>query len=309
MGYLYVFMASVFFGISPTLSALLQNSGWSNGAVLLNNELFGALYLYVLIRSNHVSFRISRKELAAAAVLCGGAFWGTNIFLQISYHYLSNPGIATVLHFTYPIFVMLAMMLFFKERPTWLKLVCIAAASLGIVLIAGVSEASPQSAGPLRGALAAIASGAAYAVYIVSNEKSPAKTVQPLVFTFYVLLGGAVFNMVYLLFVRDFSLNFEGRNLICAIAVPLCSFSGLVTIAEGIHRIGPTRAAVINMMEPVVSMIVSLLVFQSGSLTVRALCGGGLILFSTGVIAVLNNADERPACKRRKKTIRKDHSI
>ena len=71
-------------------------------------------------------------------------------------------------------------------------------------------------------------------------------TVHPLLFTFYVLLGGALFNIIYLNFTHDIYIDFRGYNFFYCIALPLCSFSGLVTIAEGIRRIGPTRAAVIN---------------------------------------------------------------
>ncbi len=292
MGYLYVFLASTFFGISPTLSTLLQNNGWSNGAVLLNNELFGALYLFFLIRHKHISFKIGRKELAAAALLCGCAFWATNVFQQISYKLLPNPGIATVLHFTYPLFVLLAMVVFFREHVTKSKILCVAVASVGIILITNMSGTSSQSNLLFLGALAAVASGATYAVYIVSNEKSPAMTVHPLLFTFYVLIGGALFNIVYLSFTHDVYVDFGGYNVFYCIALPLCSFSGLVTIAEGIRRIGPTRAAVINMMEPVVSMIISCVVFRDEPLTGRMICGGILILLGTGGIAMLNHTAE-----------------
>ena len=132
-----------------------------------------------------------------------------------------------------------------------------------------MSGTSSQSNLLFLGALAAVASGATYAVYIVSNEKSPAMTVHPLLFTFYVLIGGALFNIVYLSFTHDVYVDFGGYNVFYCIALPLCSFSGLVTIAEGIRRIGPTRAAVINMMEPVVSMIISCVVFRDEPLTGR----------------------------------------
>ena len=239
--------------------------------------------------NKHIGFKISRKELAAAALLCGCAFWATNVFQQISYKLLPNPGIATILHFTYPLFVLLAMIVFFKEQITISKFLCVAVASVGIVLITNMSGTTSQSNLLFVGALAAVASGATYAVYIISNEKSPAMTVHPLLFTFYVLLGGALFNIIYLNFTHDIYIDFRGNNFFYCIALPLCSFFGLVTIADGIRRIGPTRAAVINMMEPVMSMIVSCVVFRDEPLTTQMVLGGALILLGTGGIALLNH--------------------
>ncbi len=304
-GYLYVFAASILFGISPTLSTLLQKSGWTNGAILLNNEIFGAFYLFLLIRNKHLDLRISKKEFAASFGLGGIAFWGTNILLQISYEFLPNPGIASMFHFIYPVFVMTLMAIFFRERITLLKLMCIVSSLCGIFLIANISKTFNQDVKFLVGILAAIASGATYAVYIVSNDKSPAKDVHPLILPFYVLSGGAIYNILYLLATCDFCLDLSGRNVVYALTVPLCSFSALVTIAEGIRRIGPTKAAVINTLEPVVAMITSMLVFRNTPLTAQTVCGGALILFSTGLIAVLNDSKKRPAVNARKDGIRK----
>lgn len=290
MGYLYVLLASTLFGLSPTLSALLQRSGWSNGAVLLNNEVFGGLYLLFLTRSKGLGLRIKKREFAVAAGLGGISFWGTNILLQKSYILLPSPGIATVLHFIYPIFVMVIMEFLFKERLTPPKLLCAVISLWGIVLIADISRMPSQSTGLLTGVLLATASGAAYAVYIVSNSKSPARGIHPLILIFYVLMGGAAANSLYLLVVQDFSLNLAGKNCIYAAALPLCSFLALVTIAEGIRKIGPTRAAIINMLEPVVSMLVSAAAFPDEVLTVRMFCGGGLILLGTGALAMLNHS-------------------
>lgn len=293
MGYFYVIIASVLFGLSPTLSALLQKSGWSNGAVLLNSEIFGVLCLLLLIRGKRFPLRISGREFTAAAGIGGITFWGTNILLQTSYQYLPNPGIATVLHFIYPVAVMSIMVLLFKEQITLLKLACIGFSLCGIILVADISETSRQTAVLLPGVLSALASGVTYAVYIIVNDKSAAKKIDPLVLIFYVLLGGVMFNSIYLWITHDFAIDLSGRDLLYASALPLCSFSALLTIAEGIRRIGATKAAMINMLEPVVSMIVSAVVFPDKSLTVHMLCGGALILLGTGTIALLNDSGGR----------------
>ena len=293
MGYLDVLAASVLFGISPTLSALLQRDGWSNNVVILNNEIFGALYLFCLIRLRGLSLRVKKGALLAAAGVGGAAFWGTNMLLQLSYEYLPNPGIATVFHFTYPIFVMLMMAAVFKERISLIKSLCMLLAMCGMVLIADVSGGVGEYRGFLVGAALAVASGVTYAVYIVSTGKSAAQVLPPSVLTFYVLVGGAACNLVYTLSTRRFHISLEGWNAVYALIVPVCSFLALTLIAEGIRRIGPTRAAAINMLEPVASLLISALVFRDGALTPRTILGSVLILTGTGIISVLKESPRK----------------
>jgi len=290
MGYLFVFAASVLFGVSPTFSTLLLKSGWTNGAVLLDSEICGAVYLFSLIRNRHLKLRIEKNEFLASFGLGGLAFWGTNMLLQISYSSFSNPGMGTVLHFTYPIFVMLLMVICFKERVTPLKVMCILASLCGIYLIANISGGLCQNRAFLTGVLSAIASGAAYAVYIIINGRSAAKNLHPLVWAFYVLTGGAAVNLLYLAASGSFYCPLSGANAIYALAMPLCSVAALVSIAAGIRKIGPTKAAIINTMEPVVSIII--LVFHNTPITWSMVCGVGLILLGTGLIAALNEAPE-----------------
>lgn len=287
MGSLFVVLSSVFFGINPILATILQRGGWSNSAVLMNFQIFGALYLLIPIRLQKLSLRISRRELAAALLLGGGTYWATNSLLQASYRLLPSPGLATVFHFVYPVVVMVIMALFFGEKITLTKLGCIAIALCGIFLITDITGGT--SSGYLLGVILALASGTTYAVYIVSNDKSAAKTLPPQVLTFYVMIGGTICTAVNMLFSHDFVLSLEGSMPIFALLQSLCPFMALLTMAAGIRRIGPTRASVINMLEPVASVLISALVFRDAPLDSRTLLGGGLILLAAGLITLFND--------------------
>lgn len=296
MGYFDVLAASVLFGITPALSALLQRNGWSSNSIILNNEIFGALYLFCLIRLRGLSLRAKWRAVLAAAGIGGAAFWGTNMLLQLSYVYLPNPGIATVFHFTYPIFVMLMMAALFRERITPVKSVCMLLAMCGMLLLSDVSGGVGEYRLFFLGAAVATASGITYAIYIIATGKSAARVLPSSVLTFYVLVGGAACNLVYtIISARRFQISLEGWNAVYALITPVCSFLALTLIAEGIHRIGPTRAAAINMLEPVAALLISALVFRDGSLTPRTVFGSVLILAGTGVISVLK---EPPRKKR-----------
>ena len=78
-------------------------------------------------------------------------------------------GIATTLHFTYPIFVTLFMLFVFKEKTSWITLLAIGLA------ICGVARLSIDG-GEMRlnglGVIIVLLSAVAYALYIVTVNKS-----------------------------------------------------------------------------------------------------------------------------------------
>ena len=145
-----------------------------------------------------------------------------------------------------------------------------------------VSVATGFLCGPWVAAL----SGVAYAVFVVANDKSAMARLDATVSTFYVLLVGAVLMGLYMLVTGDVAVNFEGRCLAYASVYPTTSVVGLICLAQGVHRIGATRAAIINMLEPAVSMLVSVLVFGGEEVTAFSLVGCAMILASVVVVTV-----------------------
>ncbi len=89
-----------------------------------------------------------------------------------------------------------------------------------------------------------------------------------------------------MIFTHDSSMDLSGWNLVYAAIYPATTVVGLVCLAQGVHRIGATKAAIINMLEPAVSMVVSVLVLGGSEVTVLSLIGCGLILTSVVVVTL-----------------------
>ena len=83
------------------------------------------------------SFRITYAEfvrLVQLAFLSNGAA----LFLISGYRYCSSSGVATTLHFTYPILTALIMMIFFRERSRLSTWMAIGLSIAGVALLSGV---------------------------------------------------------------------------------------------------------------------------------------------------------------------------
>ena len=272
------------YGIGPTFSALLQQEGWNQAAILFIGNSVGICILLILIRARKLSLKVRKNQLLPLLGLGGTSYLVMALLLQTAYRHMLA-GLCTMLHFVYPVIVMAAMILLFKERVTARKVVCMAMSLGGIVLIVGIPGRAAGDNMALGAACAAL-SGVAYAVFVVANDKSAMARLDATVSTFYVLLVGAVLMGLYMLVTGDVAVNFEGRCLAYASVYPTTSVVGLICLAQGVHRIGATRAAIINMLEPAVSMLVSVLVFGGEEVTAFSLVGCAMILASVVVVTV-----------------------
>ncbi len=288
MGYLLIIIASVMYGVGPTFSTLMQRSGWNAATILFEGELVGAVLLFLLIKGRGLSLRLKREQVLPLLGLGGLSYLLMSMLLQSSYRYMLA-GLCTMLHFIYPIIVMVIMIAIFKERVTASKLLCMLLALLGICMIVGLPGQPVEGNVPLGAALAA-SSGIAYAIFVVSNDRSAMAEVDAMVSTFYVLVVGGILVGLYLLLTGNFSANLEGANAIYAIVYPLFSVVALVCLARGVHCVGATRAAIINMLEPAVSMAVSVLVFGGSDVTAFTICGCVLIVASVITVTLTKDA-------------------
>ena len=108
----------------------------------------------------------------------------SSLFLLCGYGYM-GAGVATTLHFTYPVFVSLLMFLLFREKASWLTWVSIAMAVCGVALL---SLPSTGMSADVKGIIIVILSAVAYGSYIVGVNKSRVRNMNSRKLAFYVFI-------------------------------------------------------------------------------------------------------------------------
>ena len=283
-GYILGAIAAAAYGMNPLFALPLYQSGMDPDSVLFFRYLFAIPILGIMIKARGRSFRLKQKEIPTLVVL-GLLMALSSLTLFQSYNYM-DAGIASTLLFVYPIMVALIMVAFFKERITFLTMVCILMALGGIALLFKGDGGSPLSR---TGILLVMASALSYAIYIVGVNRPVLKEVATLSITFYVLLFG-----LSLFLVRA---NF-GANLITpekwylwfnlvALAVFPTAISLLCTTVA-IQYIGSTPTAILGALEPVTAVFFGVVVF-SETLTLRIVCGIILIILAVTFIIADSN--------------------
>ncbi|MEF9931643.1 MAG: EamA family transporter [Bacteroidales bacterium] len=180
-GYLYGSIAAATYGLVPLFSLPIMAKDVPFDTILCYRFFIASIVIAGVMLYKKISFKVTKKEFTTLSLL-GLLFALCAIFLLCSYEYMAA-GIATTILFLYPLFVAIIMAVMFKERINKTTWMCMAIAIGGVAMLYLGDGAS----GTLNttGIIAIILSGLAYALYIVTVNKSNVQNMGGLKLTFY----------------------------------------------------------------------------------------------------------------------------
>lgn len=286
-GLFLTILSAVIFGITPIMAKMTYSLG-SNGITLSFLRHFLVIpVLYILIKAQKQSLKITKTQ--CINIIKVGVFGSglTVLTLYTSYSYISV-GSATVLHFLYPMFVSVIMLLFFKERMSKANCICLGVATIGIVFFIEPGGSS------MTGFILALLSAIAFAYYIIGIDRLWLNELPSYVLNFYFAIVVSVFIGVvgYLSgsLVIDMSVSVYGYSFIIAV---LTSVIGIICLQKGIQYLGAATASILSMFEPTISVIIGIIVLHE-QLNIMKILGCCIILFAITMI-VINNARKKSA--------------
>lgn len=166
-GFLYGIATSVTFGLIPLFTLPLMAKGLIFDSILFYRFLLATAALGVMMLLKKETFRIQMRDVPVL-VLLGLLYTGSAMFLFWGYNFM-GAGVATTIHFTYPIFVTLLMFVFFREKASWITWLAILLAVAGVAKLS--IKGSELTLDPL-GMLIVVLSAVSYASYIIVVNKS-----------------------------------------------------------------------------------------------------------------------------------------
>ena len=278
-GELCVIASAVLFGLMPLLVKIIAAHGGNAYMAALGRFFFGSLILFATIAVRRdISLQITLRQFWEITLL--SVFYAlTPVLLFSSYNYMDS-GLATTLHFTFPILVIVFSVLLFRVSPDYRQIFCTLLCTLGISQLSG-----GETAGVI-GMLLAVASGVTYALYIVFLGKSSLQSVSALTTVFWLTLLSSA--EISLFAAATGNLAFPSDTTawgVVALLALLSTALALVLFQMGLFRCGPIRASLLSTFEPLTSVVVGSFVFYE-ALTAQNLIGIFCVLGS-GVMLVL----------------------
>ena len=278
-GFLYGLLSSASFGLIPLFTLPAMQQGMHFESILFYRFLFAALALGGILLLDGQSFRIRRQEIPSLLLL---AFFYliSAVFLFWGYKFMAS-GVATTLHFMYPVLTTLIMMIFFREKKSAWRFAAIALAVAGVFFLSSGDDSGTVTA---LGIFIVLLSALGYALYLVTVSQLKVGQMKGLKLTFWVFLFGSLMLFAGIApttgiqFIPD--LKAAGNLAMLALIPTVVSNLALV---RAVKSIGSTLTSVLGAMEPVTAVCVGIFIFGEAFTTGIGL-GIGLIIAAVTVI-------------------------
>lgn len=183
---------------------------------------------------------------------------------------------AIALQYSAPVFIILFMWLFFRNRPGKWDLLACAAVAVGILLFFVDSLGS----GGMAGNLVALLSGVCYALVCMLNVFPGG---DPMSSVFLGHLMSAVIGLPSLMQETDFS----GTSLGCILVLGVVQLGlGYLLFTKGLESTQPISASLISTIEPILNPI-WVAIFYGESITGLAIAGAAVVICTVAVYNIL----------------------
>lgn len=257
-------------------------------------DTFTLLFLrFTISASIMTSILLLRKEhFPRGRILLQLIGMGALGYVGQSFSYLTaikyaSAGLVALLLYLYPMFVFILSVIVLREKVTWIKIVAL------ILALVGTALTVDPAGGQWIGALLAIAAAAIYSVYIIvgTNVMKHVSAVQSSTVIF--ASAGTVYGIFIAFNGAHFPTGSSGWFAVSGIVL-VATVIPVVTFLAGLEMIGPTNAAMLSTLEPVVTVLLAAWLFQE-RLNAISLLGGGLILVAVILLTRNELREVKPA--------------
>lgn len=251
--YIYIALSAIIFGLMPLLTKIIIARGATSLTIPFFRVFYVTIVLFFVLKIKKIDLHLEKRDLLSVILTSIFGSGITIIILNESYNYVDT-GIATSLHFLYPLFVAILCCFFYGEKIKKKQIISLSFALIGIICFMSKGN------GSLFGYLLAIASGLTYAYYLVKMDKTGLVKMNALKLSFYLALFTTIEIFTMNLFMQDIVFKMDVLSYVLLLVLALSSsFLATVLLQKGVLLLGSTRASFICLLEPVTSMIVGIL--------------------------------------------------
>jgi drug/metabolite transporter (DMT)-like permease len=284
LGILLIITSAISFGVMPIFAHFAYAAGITPLTALFFRFAIAAICLcaYLIIRR----IPLPRPQNLRTLILLGGIGFVLQSLSFFTALTVASPGLVVLLLYLYPTIVVGISILVLHQPSSPTKLIALAIALLGTVLTVG-SVGETQ----LLGVILGLISAGVYATYVligeqVMQEETPITACTVMISSAAIVYGGIVA-------IRGISLPtvLSGWFAITALAL-ISTVLAIGTLFAGIKLLGAPTAAMLSTLEPVVTIVLSMMILQQ-PITKIQLIGGALILTAVVVLAI-GKSDNQP---------------
>ncbi len=273
VGAVLCLLSAVGFGLMAVFAKSAYDDGVSVQALLLVRFGLAALILLAVASATGALRRLTRRALAVGLAMgvFGYAVQATFYFSALRH---LDASLVALVFYVYPVLVMLAAIAIGRERGSLRRTVALGVALAGIGLVlAGATTGRFDT----HGALLALGAAVTYTGYILVGDTITGDV--PPVAISAVVCTGATLAFITVGVVRggpDLTFGRAGWGWLLVLVL-VSTVGAILLFFAGLARVGPSAAAILSILEPVVTVLSAAAVFGE-VLTAPQWVGGALVL-------------------------------
>lgn len=283
-----LFVSAFLYGVMPVFAELAYDSGVNGITLTFLRGVISLPVLYIIIMIGKRPMRLSAVQLRRVILL--GTIGGTLpvLTLYLSYNYIST-GLATTLHFVYPLIIVLASAVIYRERISRVTLSAVVFVTVGIFMFTDINTVSSTT-----GIVLAVLSGVFYSFYVLYLDHSGLDRLDYIVLTFYVMCIISGSMLIFGAVTGGFSFEISPSGWWLSALISLMTTLGAMPLFQiGVRSERASTAGILSTIEPVTSVILGA-AFLGEPLGAGQLMGGAMILLGV-LLTQKKHAEHRAA--------------
>lgn len=275
---LLIALSGVLYGFLGYLGTYMVNDNMSISCMLFWRFFVAGLWMMIFVvkdLAQREKMPLNHTVLTMMFLLSAAGYAGSSGFYFVSSQEIGT-GLAMVIFFSYPIAVALYSWLVHRHKMTWQTLATLLLMFIGLILLHDFSGQGLSLTGLFFGILSALS----YALYIIGSKKFSTVAINSNILTMIVCFGCALIFLILSLTSNSFILPQSTGSWASLLTLGvLVTAVPIQLMLKGLKHVSATRASIISVLEPLVTVIVGL-IFLNESVTYLQFIGGFLILSS-----------------------------
>lgn len=272
-GKTYLAASAFIYGIAPMLSKIAYRGG-ANAMTLTFLRTFLMLPpLFIVMKMSGRSFKLTGGEFYKITIL--GVIGGTlaNVTLYLAYNYIPT-GLATTLHFIYPLVIITASSFIYRERIKKIQLLAVMLVTAGIFMFVNLGGGYNKT-----GIVLAVLSGILYSFYVLYMDHSGIDGMDYIKLTFYqnIIMSAGTLIIGLTTKTVEFSYMTGESWIFCALISFMVTVGAVPLFQLGVRYEGASTAGIISAFEPITTLVMGS-AFLGESMTAMQVIGCTLIL-------------------------------
>jgi drug/metabolite transporter (DMT)-like permease len=275
IGVFLILISGISFGAAAIFARFAYEAGTDPITLLFLR--FGIASICMILMMVVRRLPLPRGQILLGLVLMGALGYVGQSFCYFTALTLVSAGLVALLLYLYPAIVTVLAMLILKDPISKWKTLALLFALIGTVLTIG-----PVGGGQPLGIVLGLGAAFIYSIYILVGSKitKPGTAIQSS--TVIITSAAVVFGVLIAIRGASFPTTFFGWSSASALAL-ISTVLAIVTFLAGLERVGPTNAATLSTIEPVVTVVLAALILDE-SITPLRILGGLMILLAVIIL-------------------------